>query len=486
MLSRRQLVSGAALTCAAATMPRPTLGRADYRSALGPTVAPAGVPRTVEIALDAAERPQAFPCFGGHTLPVWTFQDGVPVPVVRMKLGDTLVANVRNSLPRAGELVTIHWHGIRLPNAEDGVPYLTQPPVEPGDTYTYRFAPPDTGTFFFHTHCNSVEHFGRGLYGILIVEGDETHAYDHELVLSMKDWRIGEDGNFAPFYTMDGAAKAGTHGTVRSVNSATSPRYAVPAVADVRLRILNVDPVRVAQVGIDGAEAAVVAIDGAACPPFALDTWRLGPAMRIDVIVRTPAAGGVATLMDYFAAEPVPLAILASEGEARRKGSFDPAPLRRGIVAEPDVANAERMNFTFSATATGAAVAELAAVDGFEIGSLCLSSRTFWAINKRSWASPDHKLTGPPLARLSRGKSYVFEFENITPHTHPIHIHGHTFTVLGSNKRKIPAHHADTVLVGPRERVDVAFVADNPGNWMLHCHILEHQETGMMGYVTVS
>jgi FtsP/CotA-like multicopper oxidase with cupredoxin domain len=486
MFSRRQLISGVALTCTAAAIQRPTLGRADYRSTLGPTVTPVANGRTVEVALEAAERPQVFPCFGGRKLPVWTFQEGVPAPVIRLRLGETLVATLRNSLPRPGELVTIHWHGIRLPNAQDGVPYLVQPPVEPGGSYTYRFTPPDTGTYFFHTHCNSVEHFGRGLYGILIVEGDETAPCDHELVLAMKDWRIGDDGNFAPFYTSEGAAKSGTHGTVRSVNSAISPRYTVPSSADVRLRILNVDPTRIAQIGIEGAEAAVVAIDGVPCPPFALDTWRFGPATRLDVIVRTPADGGVATLTDYFSAQPVPLAVLASAGDARRTGGFDPAPLRSSIVPEPDIANATHMNFTFSSTATGASVAELASIDGFDVGSLCLSSQTFWAINKRSWVSKDHRNTGPPLAKLDRGKSYVFELENVTAQSHPIHIHGHTFKVLGSNKRKLPPHHADTVLVGPRERVDVAFVADNPGNWMFHCHILEHQESGMMGYLTVT
>lgn len=486
MLSRRQLISGVTAACAAAAIQKPTRGRADYRADLGPVVAPAASPRTLEVGLDAAERPQILPCFDGRKLPLWTFQEGVPVPIVRLRLGDTLVANVRNSLPRPAEHMTIHWHGLRVPNAEDGVPYLTQPPIDPGESYTYRFAPPDTGTYFFHTHCNSVEHFGRGLYGIVIVEGDETRVYDHELVLAMKDWRIGEDGGFAPFFTPEGAAKSGTHGTVRSVNGATSPRYGVPSAADVRLRVLNVDPTRISEIGIDGADAAVVAIDGVPCPPFALDTWRLGPATRMDIVVRTPAAGGVATLMDYFAAKPVPLAVFAAEGAARRTGNFDPAPLKRSIIAKPDIANAEPMNFTFSSTATGAAVGQLADVDGFEISSLCLASQTFWAINKRSWASKDHRLTGPPLARLELGKSYVFELENVTAQSHPIHIHGHTFTVLGSNKRKLPQHHADTVLVGPRERVKVAFVADNPGNWMFHCHILEHQETGMMGYLIVA
>jgi hypothetical protein len=91
-----------------------------------------------------------------------------------------------------------------------------------------------------------------------------------------------------------------------------------------------------------------------------------------------------------------------------------------------------------------------------------------------------------PLAMLRRGRSYVFELSNISKQFHPIHIHGHSFTVLSSNKAALPRHFADTVLLAPRERVEVAFVADNPGDWMFHCHLIEHQETGMMGYVRVA
>jgi FtsP/CotA-like multicopper oxidase with cupredoxin domain len=78
------------------------------------------------------------------------------------------------------------------------------------------------------------------------------------------------------------------------------------------------------------------------------------------------------------------------------------------------------------------------------------------------------------------------EIINATPHPHPIHMHGNTFKVISSNKGKVLPHFADTALVAPKERLKVAFVADNPGAWMLHCHIIEHQETGMMGYVEIA
>ena len=153
-------------------------------------------------------------------------------------------------------------------------------------------------------------------------------------------------------------------------------------------------------------------------------------------------------------------------------------------MAEPDLANAERLPFEFTATATADALAEAEASGAF-LGSLCTSGATFWAINKAVWPA-EEGVVPAPLAVLEHGRTYIFEMQNRTQHRHPIHIHGHTLTVLSSNRRDLPVHRADTVLLGPRERIEAAFVADNPGDWMFHCHIIEHQESGMMGIVRVT
>ncbi len=232
-----------------------------------------------------------------------------------------------------------------------------------------------------------------------------------------------------------------------------------------------------------GAEAAVVAIDGIALPPFPLKAWDFGPAMRLDIVVRAPADGETAQLVDYFAPQPVPLAQLVGRGAPVRSGSFDPAPLRAGRIPEPDLGKAERVPMKFTQTATADAVSN-AAASGIFIGSLCTAQGTFWAINKQVWPTMEGELP-PPLAILEQGKSYIFELQNLTQQKHPIHIHGHSFKVLSSNRRDLPVHHADTVLLGPRERVEAALVAGKPGDWMFHCHIIEHQESGMMGFVRV-
>lgn len=120
------------------------------------------------------------------------------------------------------------------------------------------------------------------------------------------------------------------------------------------------------------------------------------------------------------------------------------------------------------------------------LDSLCSTTRTLWAIDGKPWPQNGHERLPPPLMTVARGTTVRLQLTNTTPHVHPMHVHGHTFKVLSSTKLKRPEHWADTVLVLPEERVEIAFVADNPGNWMIHCHIIEHQDTGMMGWFRVT
>ncbi len=419
---------------------------------------------------------------GRPTCRLWTYGETL-LPVFRARRGDRIVATLENALP---EHTTVHWHGIRLENAMDGVPFVTQPPVEPGQRFTYDFALPDTGTFFFHPHCNEAGQVGHGLAGILIVEGDEGKPYDGEIVLAAKDWRLDPDGSFLPFWTDLGASRGGTFGTVRTVNGEPRVSKTIPARADVRVRLLNLDSTRILEIGVEGGPAAVVAVDGNPIPPFPLDTWRMGPAMRLDLIVRTPDAGAAVKLVDYNVAEPYVLAEFRAVGEPLRRGVFEPTQLIPSDIPEPDLAAAERQSYVFSAAgANGASATPADSLAQDLVNSLCLGSRTFWAINKRPWPITGHTVPPAPLADLKAGASYRFTLQNATPHPHPIHLHGHTFKVLASSRRQHPPYWADTVLLGAKERVEIAFVA-REGDWMFHCHILEHIETGMMGYFRVA
>lgn len=485
MLTRRQFTASAASIvvsaglAGAATRPR-------YTKKLGAATEP-GPGKTVAIGLRAAERSIALPCFGGRALPLWTFSDGEWPPLIRLNLGDRLEATLENHLPRAEESTSIHWHGIRLPNDQDGVPFLVQPPVQPGESFRYGFTPPDAGTFFFHTHCNTVEQLGRGLEGILIIDGDTTEPYDADTVLLMRDWHIDlERGRFNSFYTLRGAARAGTYAPLRSVNGAVNPEIVLPAAGDCRVRLINTDTTRVMQIHVERAEAAIIAIDGMAVQPFPLASWSMGPGMRLDIVLRAPPEGAIARLIDQSPPGRVELARFVGKGSARRMTAFDPAPLRASRIAEPVINGAERLSFVFQSTESGKFIADTSDAQGPAVGALCLSQKLFWTINERAWPDRDHARLPQPLALLQRGRSYVFSLRNDSAFAHPIHIHGHTFKLLRSSKQKGPQHHTDTLLLLPNEQAEVAFVADNPGDWMFHCHIIEHQESGMMGYVRVS
>jgi FtsP/CotA-like multicopper oxidase with cupredoxin domain len=373
----------------------------------------------------------------------------------------------------------------------DGVPYLTQPPVMPGESFAYRFQPPDTGTFFFHPHCNTVEQLGHGLAGILIVEGDETRPHDHDLVCAYRDWRIDAAGKYQPMMTDAGASKAGTFGDHRTINDQPQPVFKVPSGGDIRVRFLNLDMSRIVDLGVIGADAWVIATDGNALPPQKLKSWRLGPAMRADLTLRMPdAAGTRIQLVNYYAPQPIVMAELEAEGAPLAKPAFVPASLKRGVIPEPRLEGAETFQLRLSASSTPAELPpDLVMPDGSVLryaDALCLTPKTFWALNGQPWPSQSHEVLPPPLVTFQQGKTYIIEIINQTPHIHPVHLHGHTFKVLSSNKGDVVPHFADTTLVAPKERVKIALVADNPGDWMIHCHIIEHQETGMMGIYRVA
>jgi len=462
VLTRRHFLAG---TAALAALPLSHSARAD------------GAP----ILLEARERSLSLQ--PGATTPIWAYRDEWPL-VLRTRRGQPFSARLSNFLT---EHTAIHWHGIRLQNAMDGVPYMTQPPVEPAQSFDYEFSPPDAGTFFFHPHCNTVAQLGRGLAGILIVEDEaDQRLFSADLVCAIKDWRVKADGSFDAFTTDKGATHGGTFGTVKTVNAQPVAKLEALANGWVRLRVLNLDVTRIVVLALDGAQAFLIATDGNPLqPPVPLKTWTLGPAMRADLAFRMPAQGSV-RLQNVWGSKPELLADIAII-ESELPGIGLMPTLAASRVAEPDLPNAERLTFEFTAGHDSPELeAWLKENSGLGLDALCLPQRTFWAINGKSWSGQSHQLKPPPLAELKLGKSYIFELFNGTPHQHPIHLHGHTFRVLKSSKGEIVPHLADTVLVAPKERVEIGFTADNPGEWMMHCHIIEHQETGMMGYVRVA
>lgn len=423
-----------------------------------------------EYTLVARDRPVSL--LPGTTTPALAYGDDFPNPVLRVRQDELLRVRLVNRLDAP---TTIHWHGLRLPNAMDGVPSLTQAPVAPGADFIYEFVPPDAGTFWYHPHYDSLTQLNRGLAGALIVEEREPLPFDADLLLLAKDWNLDEAGQFNPLTSMKAAARAGTFGGIHTINGALAPTYDLPADGLCRLRLLNVDVTRIFKVTVDGADVEIIALDGhPLATPQPLRLLSLGPGMRADLALRVPAAPGAEIrFVNTSASAPWTMATLRAVLPMQPLNGAD-VRLPPNPIPEPDLADAETLTLAFAA--------------GAGRGSIICGSATpqpmLWSINKQAWSEVPAIM--PPLAGLRRGRTYVLELRNATPHPHPIHLHGYAFKVLSSNRRRIAPYFADTALLSPKERMTVAFVADNPGDWMLHCHIIEHQATGMTGYLHVA
>ncbi|MBF7143129.1 MULTISPECIES: multicopper oxidase family protein [Pseudomonas] len=403
----------------------------------------------------------------GHTTTAWAFGGTAPGTELRVRQGEWLRVRFVNRLPVP---TTIHWHGIRLPLNMDGVPYVSQLPVLPGETFDYRFRVPDAGSYWYHPHVASSEQLGRGLVGPLIVEEREPTGFMHERTLCLKNWHVDEEGAFLPFSIVREAARNGTLGRLSTINGTPTPVLDLPAGQIVRLRVLNLDNTATYRLNLKGAgDARIYALDGNPIEPRPLgkDYW-LGPGMRLCLALKVPAAGEEISLRDG----PVRLGTLravATEGNAT---PWPPA-LPANPIAEPHLATAEKLNFNFEWVGSTA-----------EAGDT--GTPSLWQINGVAWDINDKTCADRPIARLEKGKSYIFELKNMTQYQHPVHLHGMSFKVIASNRHKVIPYFTDTYLLGRNERAQVALVADNPGTWMFHCHVIDHMETGLMAAIEVA
>ena len=407
---------------------------------------------------------------------VWAYNESVPGPVLRVRQGERLRVTVQNQL---AEGTTVHWHGVRVPNAMDGVPVITQPSIEPGGRFIYEFAPPDAGTFFYHPHQRGYEQMGRGLAGALIVEEREPPQVDRDLVWVLGDFRLSADaairGGFGNF--MD-VSHAGRIGNTVTINGRLPDRFAVRAGERVRLRLIAASNARIFALEFRGHDPWIVALDGQPVEPHRAEggVVVLGPAMRADLILdMTGAPGSRHDVRDRFyqrlAYRLVEIAY--SDEPPLRARPVDPPRLPANPLLEPDLARAERHEVVFTGGMMGS-------MRGMRRGMA-------WAVNGASNGCGEGASAFDPLFVLRLGRSYVLRLVNDTAWHHPIHLHGLSFRVLTRDDG--PTRHRewlDTVLLAPRETVEIAFVADNPGDWMFHCHVLEHQATGMMAVLRVT
>ncbi|WP_297777375.1 multicopper oxidase domain-containing protein [uncultured Roseovarius sp.] len=292
---------------------------------------------------------------------IWCYGGAVPGPEIRVRQGDRLRIAVENALD---EDTTAHWHGLRVPNAMDGVPHLTQTPIAPGETFTYEFDTLDAGTFWYHPHQRSFEQVGRGLYGALIIEEANPPRVDREMVWVLDDWRLTQEAgiaeDFGGFHDM---SHGGRLGNTVTINGRVPDALPVQAGERIRLRLINAANARIFALDFGDLAPQVIALDGQPVTPHAPQDARgwvvIGPAMRVDLMIdMTGAPGETLTITDRFFSdrnfEVVDLAY--SETPLRDAPPDWDMALAPNPLPEPDLARARRHDVTFTGGMMGGMV----------------------------------------------------------------------------------------------------------------------------------
>lgn len=459
-LSRREFLSAAG---AFALLPRGPL-----------SAAPGFTPLNAQVG-DIQLLPEAY-----GTTSIWGFEGRAPGPEIRVAQGARVQRKLQNALPQA---TSVHWHGIRIANEMDGVAGLTQPAVEPKANFDYDFVAPDAGTYWYHAHNRSTEQVARGLYGALIVEEADKPDVDREEVLIFDDWLIDPQtsqiaGDFDSPHAQSHAGRMGNYVTTNGTYNLT-----VPAKQNerFRLRLINASNARTFPLQLHGMEGWIIALDGMPLkePLEVTEPIILGSAQRADLIVDVVTEPGEAAhILHLDRQESFSQVAFEVDGRASESRRGKPAPLPSNRHEVVDLAQATRLNLKMEGGAMGGLRSATLNGEPKSMGELVEAGR-FWAFN----GSADG-MDNEPLAKLSRGEHVQLRVTNDTAFPHAIHLHGMHFHEMGENGVLGPLR--DTALIERGAAREIAFVADNPGQWLLHCHMLSHAASGMMTRIVVS
>jgi FtsP/CotA-like multicopper oxidase with cupredoxin domain len=355
-------------------------------------------------------RPNASSATAASAPLLWGYEGVVPGPTLEVRRGEEVWIRLVNELP---EPTALHWHGVRLPNAMDGAPPLTQQPIAPGESFDYRFIAPDAGTYWYHPPRSK----RRGLYGMLIVHEPEPVAVNRDVALIFDDWR--SDDSAAPAFTVNGAPSL-------EIRAGQNER--------IRLRLLNASDEAIFAVRVDRLRPRVMAIDGQPAQPFTAREGRLllGPGNRADVFVDCTLTSGQAAAIAMQGTGPeIPIAQIICDATA----PVHPV-LHEGQPPLPTNDIPERMELR---------------------GAL----RFDGAIDRPTAQE------GRPLFTAKRGRTVVLGISNPTEASRSIHLHGHSFRVLDALDDGWTPYWLDTIPIAPRATVHLVFVADNPGKWLI-------------------
>jgi FtsP/CotA-like multicopper oxidase with cupredoxin domain len=412
----------------------------------------------VQVDLEAVEMDWEFT--PGRTTRAWGYNGQIPGPTLEARVGDVLEVRLTNRLP---EPTTIHWHGLQIPAAMDGTD-MVQRPVAPGETFTYRFRLPDAGTFWYHPHSNETVQLERGLYGAIVVRGPNEPRLDADRVLVLDDVALDRKAQIKPpGWWIE--QHDGRQGNTRLVNGRKEPDLSIAAGQVERWRIVNASSARYVRLSIGERPFTIIGTDGGLIDaPVVVNEVLLTPADRVELAVGPFAEGETLDIetLAYNRMTVVP----------SRRERF--ATLRVGPAA-PSLAVIPTTLRHIEPLVTGPAIPTREVHLGFKPS---LRHGVDFVVNKE----PHHRDQPVKVGELQ-----VWDVVNDTMMDHPFHLHGFFFQVVEVNGEP-PAFRSweDTVNVPPKGRVRIAFLPDDrPGEWMYHCHILEHHASGMMAHFEV-
>ncbi|GIE92913.1 multicopper oxidase family protein [Paractinoplanes rishiriensis] len=367
----------------------------------------------------------------------YTLNDTSPGPEIRAVRGQLIQVTLVND--NVAEGTTLHWHGVDVPNAEDGVAGITQDAVLPGRSHVYRFVAVDAGTYWYHSHQVSHEQVRQGLFGPLVITdpAEPPAAVDQVVTVHTYDGRRTVNGvaGVAPL-----AAPAGQVVRARVINTDAGPMRAWVSGAPYRIVAIDGRPVH-GPADVDG-RSVIVTAGGRIDMQF---TVPAGGAARIE------AGAGAALTIGNAPASPEPAALvdLLSYGTTAPLG-FDPGRATRTF----DYRIGRRPGF----------------LDG--------RPGLWWSVNGKLFLDV-------PMYMVSTGDVVRMRISNSSGEVHPMHLHGHHAVVLSRDGAAATGSPwwFDSLDVGDGESYEVAFVADNPGIWADHCHNLQHAADGLLAHL---
>jgi FtsP/CotA-like multicopper oxidase with cupredoxin domain len=422
-------------------------------------------PKIVEIDLTAK---LADVQIDGKTVHAWTYDGGIPGPLIKTRVGDRVIVHFKNELD---EPTTVHWHGVRVPIEMDGVPDISQPEVKKGESFTYDFVVRDAGLYWYHPHVMSAAQVGYGLYGALLVEdpADGVNVED-QVTLVLSDIGFDAKGRLEPADSGGSAGMVfGREGDYVLVNGRRHPVLKARPGAPQRWRIVNTAKSRFFYLDLDGQPFTVIGSDGGIQErSVTTDILLVTPGERVDVIVNPKGkAGAPLTLramlynrgygsVEYRSVEDVLTIEFTKETPIVAK----PVTILRELPV-PSIDGATPVNVVLTLPPMKDNKSE------FQVNGV-----PFWKAK-------------PYAAKL--GEKQLWIVKNDSDWDHPFHLHGFFFQVIDEKGQPVrPLALKDTVNIPMKTTMRLLVTFDErPGEWMFHCHILDHADGGLMGTVQV-